>query len=450
MPKRKPLTVEQILAWADGHHARTGRWPGVGSGEIRDSGGENWFSIHQALYVGGRGLPGGSSLRKLLLELRGPSAGRSCGGRLSVEQILAWADEHYSRTGQWPLATSGAVFGANRETWRAIESALRRGNRGLPGNQSLSLLLWRHREVRPRTTTEPLSIEQILTWADQHRRRTGQWPNRGSGKIADAQHETWQKVDDALCHRRRGLRGTTTLARLLRKCRGVSNHASQRGPLSEEQILAWADRYHARHGKWPDILSGPIAEEPGEKWSAIDYALRVGSRGLPGKDSLCRLLARNRGVTAYGARAPLTVEAILRWADGHFNRTGRWPYTGSGEVTDKPSESWARIDQALRVGCRGLRGGTTLAKLLHKHRGAPRRGSRRPLLTVDRIAAWINAYHYRTGKWPKAVKQPVLEAPDETWRHLDYALRRGRRGLRGRQSLSTLVVRCRMRDGGRA
>jgi hypothetical protein len=25
--RRIPLTVEQILAWADAHHARTGEWP---------------------------------------------------------------------------------------------------------------------------------------------------------------------------------------------------------------------------------------------------------------------------------------------------------------------------------------------------------------------------------------------------------------------------------------
>jgi hypothetical protein len=65
---RPALTVEQILAWADAHHARTGRWPGAHSGPIADAPGETWGKIEGALYDGYRGLPGGDSLAKLLLR----------------------------------------------------------------------------------------------------------------------------------------------------------------------------------------------------------------------------------------------------------------------------------------------------------------------------------------------------------------------------------------------
>jgi Rrf2 family protein len=67
-PKRRPprLTEQLILAWADAWHRRTGRWPGVLSGEIPGTGGERWNRVNDALYGGHRGLPGGDSLRKLL------------------------------------------------------------------------------------------------------------------------------------------------------------------------------------------------------------------------------------------------------------------------------------------------------------------------------------------------------------------------------------------------
>jgi hypothetical protein len=64
---------------------------------------------------------------------------------LTVEQILAWADAHKSRTGDWPTQRSGAVAGAGGQTWHAIETGLRMGSRGLPGGDRLARLLQRER-----------------------------------------------------------------------------------------------------------------------------------------------------------------------------------------------------------------------------------------------------------------------------------------------------------------
>jgi hypothetical protein len=67
VPARKPpLSVEQILAWADAHRARTGRWPTRNSGAVREAPGENWSAVGWALWAGHRGLPGGDSLARLL------------------------------------------------------------------------------------------------------------------------------------------------------------------------------------------------------------------------------------------------------------------------------------------------------------------------------------------------------------------------------------------------
>jgi hypothetical protein len=64
-------------------------------------------------------------------------------------------------------------------------------------------------------------------------------------------------------------------------------------PLTLEQILAWADAHHARTGSWPHVGSGPIPEAPGETWQGVESALRYGRRGLPGYDTLARLLRRH-------------------------------------------------------------------------------------------------------------------------------------------------------------
>jgi hypothetical protein len=134
---------------------------------------------------------------------------------LTVEQVLAWAEAHHARTGGWPAAHSGPVHGAAGETWRALNNALSAGTHGLPGGSSLSRLLAEHRGRRPRRP--PLTEGQILTWADAHRQRTGRWPSSGSGAVPGAPGENWGAINRALREGFRDLPGDDTLARLLRR-----------------------------------------------------------------------------------------------------------------------------------------------------------------------------------------------------------------------------------------
>jgi hypothetical protein len=137
------LTVPLILRWADAHRERTGRWPHARSGPVAGVPGQTWQALNQALARGCRGLPGGSSLARLLREERG-RRNRSQAPPLGAEQILHWADAHFRRTGRWPTARSGPVGGAPGESWTAIQSALWAGHRGLPGGETLERLLRRH------------------------------------------------------------------------------------------------------------------------------------------------------------------------------------------------------------------------------------------------------------------------------------------------------------------
>jgi hypothetical protein len=69
--KAKSLSEAQILAWADAHHAQTGKWPTAASGPVAGAPGETWAAVNQALAYGSRELPGGDSLARLLAENRG-------------------------------------------------------------------------------------------------------------------------------------------------------------------------------------------------------------------------------------------------------------------------------------------------------------------------------------------------------------------------------------------
>jgi hypothetical protein len=59
---------------------------------------------------------------------------------------------------------------------------------------------------------------------------------------------------------------------------------------------------------------------------------------------------------------------------------------------------------------------------------------------VEQILAWADAHFDLTGEWPKALSGPVADAPGETWRATDNALRKGHRGLPGESSLSWLLA----------
>ena len=238
---------------------------------------------------------------------------------------------------------------------------------------------------------------------------------------------------------RRGLRGHTSLAQILAKYRGVQN-LTNRPRWTEALILRWAKRHRRRTGRWPTESCGAVAEARGDTWHRIDRSLRVGVRGLSGGSSLAQLLAQHCGVRNLRRLPAYSVKQILRWADAHHRRTGQWPQGHMGAIPEAPGETWHAVQAALSQGRRGLPGGSSLPRLLADHRGV-RHPQDKMRFTLAQIRAWAAAHLERTGKWPTSVDEPIPEAPEETWRRINTALREGLRGLRGGSSLFRLCPR---------
>jgi hypothetical protein len=283
---------------------------------------------------------------------------------LTLDQILVWADHHKEKTGKFPTVESGKVLNHKEETWRNIDNALRYGLRGLRPGSSLAKLFKETRGHRSPGHLPPLTEDQILQWANDHKRRTGSYPNENSGDIPDTNGENWNNVNAALFHGHRGLTDGTSLAKLFADRLGAKNYTTVTS-LTVEKILAWADVHLQATGSFPKFNSGEVVGVPGETWSAIDTALRVGVRGLPGKSSLPQLLALYRGVRNKSNLPKLTKKRILAWAKAHFEKTGKWPNENSGKIAEAPGETWKAVSMALIQGLRGLPGGTTLRQLLN-------------------------------------------------------------------------------------
>ena len=138
--------------------------------------------------------------------------------RLTEAQILAWAEAHRRRWGKRPTGHDRTVEEEASETWSAIDQALKNGYRGLPGGISLFTFLNRHwGEQIPDDKPPPLTIEQILAWAEAHHKRTGKWPTAASGQVAEEPGETWNIINSALWEGHRGLPGGDSLSQLLNR-----------------------------------------------------------------------------------------------------------------------------------------------------------------------------------------------------------------------------------------
>jgi hypothetical protein len=343
-PRPPDLTLPQILGWADAFQARFGRWPTRKAGRVGLTG-NTWSGVNACLKGGHRGLPPDSSLAKVLLEHRGRRH-RGLLPPLTPELILGWADAHHARTGDWPTQDAGPVVDAPGETWSGVDCALNEGCRSLPGGSSIARLLELRRGVRNHLNLPPLVPEQILAWADAHRARTGQWPRKDTdaGPIPEAPGEAWGAIDQALLVGVRGLLGGGSLARLLAEHRGVRNHMALPPPFTVERLLVWADAYYARTGAWPCRDTGAIPDTPGETWGAVEQTLTFGLRGLPGDDTLARLLARHRGKRNRKALPPLSLDQIRGWAKAHRRRTEEWPSRKGGPIPETPGETWTAVD----------------------------------------------------------------------------------------------------------
>jgi hypothetical protein len=98
------------------------------------------------------------------------------------------------------------------------------------------------------------------------------------------------------------------------RCRRPALHLSQ--------ILAWADAFHARLGRWPRDDDGKVVGQVGLTWNAVDQALQMRHRGLRPGSSLAKLLREHRGKRHKGLLSDFTLAQVLGWADAHYAPTG--------------------------------------------------------------------------------------------------------------------------------
>jgi len=210
---------------------------------------------------------------------------------------------------------------------------------------------------------------------------------------------------------------------------------------SVQQILAWADAHHQRTGRWPSPKGKRTLAGNGWSWAAIDHIIQRRGCGIDGVRTLVQLLQLRRGARNLKRLERLSQAKILRWADEFYHRTGRWPIRPDGPVLPGSHETWSTVDVALRVGRRGLPGGSSLAQLLLARRGAIYRPPpSQPPLTERQVLRWVDAHYRRTNEWPTRLSGRVIGVRGEKWMGIDQAMRHGRRGFPGGSTLAQFLA----------
>lgn len=439
--QKPPLTIESILAWADSHYQQTGMWPRQNTGPILGTE-ETWSAVNHALDRGHRGLSVKNySLAQLLEDYRGVRNRRGL-KTLTEDQILELADQHHRRTGRWPNRDSGDIDGTE-DSWSSICVALRNGARGLPRKITLADLLFEKRQVPNKANRPALTDQQVLEWADRHKLLTGEWPDQTSGPV-DGENENWRGINSALSKGLRGFPGGSSIHQVL-EAHGRIQRRFWDPSITVEDILFSADRFFARHKRWPkrtDI-------EPAVRhfvWTTVDNQLRQGWENHSPGGSLALLLMEHRGYRHHLQLDPLSPEKIIDWAQEYHESFGRWPTSKSGDVPGT-TENWRKIDAALKQGHRGLTKGDSLAKLLSRKLGVHSRQTS-PRLSVKRILHWCDIHKSKYGCFP-TVHDARGPREGETWLAINASLERGNRGLPGGTSLAALLAEHRSHARGR-
>jgi hypothetical protein len=85
--------------------------------------------------------------------------------------------------------------------------------------------------------------------------------------------------------------------------------------------------------------------------------------------------------------------------------------------------------------------------VLSKHRGV-RNIHDLPTLSTKQILKWADAYYKREKGWPRRASGRIPRTSGESWESINYALKKGNRGMSGGWSLARFLNRYRRPERG--
>lgn len=425
---------------------------------------------------------------------------------LDLEKVKSSLLTHRLETGEW-LASSKLSenkksfilkYGpyAGKISVSALEAALQRGSRGLPGghtivrlNQDLSDL--HNLDYVNVLDQEDLDIDKIKESLLKHRQITGTWLSMNkkmeNGDSYVLEHGPYagkmsaQKLQTVLLHGSRGLNKGQTIAQLNEEISRNHNldyvHPQKQKHFTIEGVKECLLMHYKATGTWLSSVTkdssgnnyvleyGPYAGEVSAR--TLDSFLLKGLRGLPGKHTIAKLneeISDDYNLDYRNSKnlLPLELEKVKESLLKHRLATGEWLHTkkrrqdGQGYILEHGPYagqlSIGALQAALGEGLRGLPGNNTILELNKEisrshnlYHFDPRDQER---LDLERVKESLLAHRMATGKWLSANKKGcsgngyILEhgyyAGKISNMNLQNSLKAGNRGLPGGHTIAQL------------
>ena len=170
---------------------------------------------------------------------------------------------------------------------------------------------------------------RVIELGRKYKNNYGAYPV--SGPISEYPGLTWDILD--IAYKARKGADQTSLAIVFDRADAQEKNGIDLKNLNHEVVTGWIINHVIQYKKWPGRnTTTKIKDFPHETWAAIDLALRVGTRGLPGRSSL-HILAN---------------EFVYKKALEFVKNRGYPPHALSGSVDGFPGLTWDIINQAFR------------------------------------------------------------------------------------------------------
>lgn len=474
------LTEDQLRIWILAYQEKMGRWPARDARDVwmRDTAGEwhlvpneTWGALDDALRYGRRGLEAwrGSTLAGFRKRLGLDRA-------LTEDRIVEWMRLFHDKEGRYPTArdrtvwildaTTGGWRALPSETWAAISSALHQGGRGLKALKGCTL--WQLRAAHGMIeVADALTESLIVQWIQFFRDKEGHYPGLADiavwNRLTDGGYEpiphlTWQRINDALVNRTRGLpEGPGITLDVFKQ----THQLVDLPPITEAQLQRWIHLHRVKTGAWPTPKSptvwdsDPTTDEwvivAEYTWRRICSALHYGTCGLGSlRGTTLSKYRHQQGLVD----EEITLDQIVLWMQLFFEKEGRWPTRHDTNVWERNEHDqwvvmtgrhWSTLATSLRRGDFEEVGRTSLRDLRRARiQGADDR------LTPATLERWLQIFHRKEGRYPVTEDRTVWDQDEaggfyqvhgESWQALSSAIPLGLRGLAALKGSTLLQFR---------
>lgn len=227
---------------------------------------------------------------------------------------------------------------------------------------------------------------------------------------------------------------------------------------SANQILQWIDSFKAKEGRVPRWRDRHVWQSDGQKapklvkhvtWRIIDQYIKDGWLYCDGVAA--RSLHHLLETKGYFEEQKLSAQKLRNWITLFHEKEGRYPNHADKNVWERgqdgawravQDESWDAINQALRLGGRGLHvvPQRSLAAFKRAH-GFVRQKAQpadtphtRGGITTEKVLGWMQLFLAKEGKYPSHIDKTIWErnaegawvaVPGKSWGAVNMWLRHG-------------------------